>query len=599
MPRIRDDDLQVVRERTDLVKVVSDYLTLKKSGHDSMTGLCPFHTEKSPSFSVSPSKQVYYCFGCGAGGDAVRFLQETEGLSFVEAVERLAKEAGVPLRYEGESPADRKAASRRAALQRANEEAAGLFHRLLLEGKEASEARDYLTSRGIGSEAIDTFRIGYAPGYPDFLLRRLSEGFGPETLLEAGLATKDDKGGVRDRFRGRVTFPIQDLAGKHIGFGARILPSDPRAGDLAKYLNTAETPIYRKGEILYNLARARAAITRSGEAFVVEGYTDVIAMAQAGIESAVATCGTALGAEHFRLLSRFGQRIVLSFDSDEAGARAAERAYAFHQDYPVQAVVMILPDGQDPADFVREHGSGALQEAASSARPLVEFMIRRTVAAHDRSTVEGQSAAVQAALPVVAGLTDPVRQREYAHLLAELAGVSESSVLIALDRAMQGRPVEAAKQVKRGSVQERVEREMLRLLARDRSLWDAFAPRLVPEHFRSSTQRSLFSSLVTAGGEVQRIVETAEEGDPLVAKVTALTVEPLEGAPTLAYAEGVWASLQHQLLKRQSDELRLELQKRNPTTDPEYDELFGRLVTLDGQLRQLRAGHEPAASTGA
>ena len=199
----------------------------------------------------------------------------------------------------------------------------------------------------------------------------------------------------------------------------------------------------------------------------------------------------------------------------------------------------------------------------------------------------------------VAGLTDPVRQREYAHLLAELAGVAESSVLIALDRAVQGAPAPAAEPSKRGSVQERLEREMLRLLARDREVWDAFAGRLTVEHFRSPAQRALFQRLVEAGGEVSAIVSRADEGDPIVAKVTALTVEPLEGPPTRSYAEGVWAGLQHQLLKRQSDELRLELQKRNPTTDPEYDALFERLVTLDAQLRRLRAGHEPAASTGA
>ncbi|MEX2275101.1 MAG: DNA primase [Actinomycetota bacterium] len=595
MPRIKDEDLQAVRERTDLVKLVSDYLTLKKTGHDSMSGLCPFHTEKTPSFSVSPSKQVYYCFGCGAGGDAVRFLQEVEGLSFVEAVERLAQSSGIKLRYDGESVAERRAAGRRASLQRANQEAATLFHHMLLDGKEASDAREYLASRGIEREMVERFEIGYAPTFPDFLLRRLSESFGPEVLLEAGLASRDGDGGVRDRFRGRVTFPVEDLSGKHVGFGARILPSDARANDLAKYLNTAETPIYRKGELLYNLHRARAAITRAGEAFVVEGYTDVIAMAQVGIDGAVATCGTALGADHFRLLSRFAQRVVLSFDSDEAGARAAERAFAFHQDYPVQPVVMILPDGQDPADFVRAHGAEGLREAADRARPLVEFMIRRTVAGADRSTVEGQASAVQAALPIVAGLGDPVRRQEYAHLVAELAGVSETSVLLSLDRIAQGKPVEVAKEVKRGSLQERVEREMLRLLARDAALWSAFAPRLETDHFRSPVQRSLFDALSRADGEVQSIVASTEEGDPLVAKVTALTVEPLDGDADAAYAEGVWSRLQEFRLKRRSDELRAELQKRNPTIDPGYDELFQQLIELDSELRRLRQGAEPGA----
>ena len=587
--RIRDDDLQAVRERTDLVKVVSAYLTLKKTGHDSLSGLCPFHAEKTASFSVSPAKQVYYCFGCGDGGDAVRFLERVENLTFVEAVHRLAQSAGVTLRYEGETPADRRAAGRRSMLQRANEEAAGLYHRMLLDGREAADARAYLGERGIDQGAAEAFGIGYAPGYPDFLLRRLAKRFSPEVLLEAGLAARDAEGGVRDRFRGRITFPIQDLSGRHVGFGARILPTDPRASELAKYLNTAETPIYRKGELLYNAHRARGAIQRSGEAFVVEGYTDVIALAAAGLDAAVATCGTALGAGHLRILSRFAERVVLAFDSDDAGARAAERAYAFHEQFPVQPVVMILPEGLDPADFVRERGADALRESARQARPLVEFMIRRAVASHDRSTVEGQTAAVSAALPLVGGLEDPVRQREYAHMLAELAAVSEASVLLALERSLGRRSSDVARPSKRPSVQERVEREMLRLLARDGDVYRGFAGRLTPEHFRVARHRKAFDALAEGAGDLGAIVAEASD-EQLIAVLSALAVEPLEGELTDEYAQGVWARLHEFHLKRRSDELRGELQKLNPVTDDRYDELFQRLVALDGELRRLRAG---------
>ncbi len=300
--RIRQDDVEAVRDRTDIVKLVSQYLTLKKAGGDNMTGLCPFHQEKTASFSVSPAKQLYYCHGCGQGGDAIGFLRELEHLSFTEAVERLAQQAGITLRYEGDSPEERRAAARRMALIRANEEAASLFATMLAEGREAEEARAYVAGRGIGPESIERFGIGYAPTYPDFLLRRMSREYSPEILLEAGLATRGDDGSaVRDRFRGRITFPIHDLQGRGIGFGARILPTDPRAGEQAKYLNTAETPIYKKNEVLFNLAAARASISRASEVYVVEGYTDVIGLVQAGIENAVATCGTALGEGHFRL----------------------------------------------------------------------------------------------------------------------------------------------------------------------------------------------------------------------------------------------------------------------------------------------------------
>ncbi|MFM7719106.1 MAG: DNA primase [Actinomycetota bacterium] len=248
--RIRDDDIAAVRERTDIVKLVSGYLTLRRAGADSMVGLCPFHTEKSPSFSVSPSKGVYHCFGCGEGGDAIRFLRAVEHLDFTEAVERLARDAGVTLRYEGDTPGARREASRRQALHDANERACALYHETLLQAKEAEGARAYLGSRGIDPALAERFQIGFAPGNPDFLLRRLpAKGTPAEILVEAGLAIRDQtSGAIRDRFRGRITFPVHDLQGRPIGIGARVLPGDREDGP--KYLNSPETPIYRKGETL-------------------------------------------------------------------------------------------------------------------------------------------------------------------------------------------------------------------------------------------------------------------------------------------------------------------------------------------------------------
>jgi DNA primase len=587
--RIRQEDLETVRERTDLVKLVSSYLSLKKAGHDSFVGLCPFHTEKTASFSVSPSKQVYYCFGCGAGGDAIRFLRDVEHLEFTEAVERLAKDAGVTLRYEGDTPAERRAASRRQSLHRANEEAFTLYHRMLLEGREGEDARRYLGSRGIDREAIIEFGIGYAPGYADFLLRRLARRFSPEILVEAGLALRDPDGSIRDRFRGRVTFPVHDLSGRAVGIGARILPGAREEGP--KYLNSPETSIYKKAEVLYNLHRAKAAVARSGEIVVVEGYTDVIALARAGVGTAVATCGTALGEGHFRLASRFARRMILAFDSDEAGARAAERAYPFLERFPVQPVVLILPEGLDPADLVRERGADAFRELAASATPLVEYMIRRSVGRHDLSSVEGQTAAVAASLPVLEGLGDPVRQAEYAHLLAELAGVSEASVVLALERKMSGRPPDVARAVKRASVHEKVEREMLRLLARDAEIFEAVSSRLTEEHFRSAANRKVFELLKGSCGDVGRLVATLTD-EKLVRGVSAVALEPLDGPLTLAYAEDVWARLQQLALKRRSAEMRERLQKLNPTRQAEeYDRLFQRLIAIDGELRRLKERH--------
>ena len=584
--KIRQEDLETVRERTDIVKLVSGYLTLKKSGHDSFSGLCPFHTEKTPSFSVSPGKGVYYCFGCGAGGDAIRFLREVEHLEFAEAVEHLAKEARVTLRYEGDTPSERRAASRRQALHRANEEAFELYHEMLLDGREGEDAREYLKTRGVDRDTAVAFGVGYAPGYPDFLLRRLQpKGISAEILVESGLAVRDQEtGNVRDRFRGRITFPVHDLSGRAVGIGARILPGGRDEGP--KYLNSPETPIYRKGEVLYNLHRAKSAASKSGEILAVEGYTDVIAMVRAGLENTVATCGTALGEGHFRLASRFAQRMVLAFDSDEAGARAAERAFAFVEQFPVQPVVLILPEGLDPADFVTRHGGDALRELAARAEPLVEYMIRRIVGRHDLTSIEDQSAAVAAALPILESLSDPVRQSEYAHLLAEQAGVTEASVVLALERRLSGRPIEVQKAMKRSSAQEKVEREMLRLIARDDDIYAGVAPRLTQEHFRSAANRALLDVLRASGGDVRTYVATSED-EKMRAVLSALTLEPLDGELTPEYAEEVWTRLQEFVLRRRSAELRHRLQKLNPTTDPDYDALFQQLIAIDGELRRL------------
>jgi DNA primase len=585
--RIRQEDVEAVKERTDIVQLVGQYLTLKKSGHDSLTGLCPFHQEKTGSFSVSPAKQVFYCFGCGKGGDAITFLRELEHLSYVEAIERLASTAGVTLRYEGDSAIERRAAERRKALFRANEQAASLFSTMLRSGKEATDARAYVTERGITPESIETFEIGYAPGYSDFLLRRLAgnRDLSSEILLEAGLASRGEDGTVRDRFRGRLTFPIQDLQGRHIGFGARVLPSDARAGEQAKYLNTAETPIYRKHEVLYNMHRARQAVAKTGDVFVVEGYTDVIGLAQAGITNVVATCGTALGERHFEQLSRFATRAILSFDSDEAGARAAERAFGFQERYPITAVVLIMPDGLDPADFVAKHGADAVSAAAASARPLVEYMVRRTVERHDLGTIEGRSAAVADALPILERLNDPIRRSEYEGLLADLAGVSHASVAQSLARDLSGKPAEVASTMKRGTARERLEREVVKLIARG-DLGPDLAATIDESDFSTPKQRALFAALRDVKWDSGTIVG-GEDGD-LAAKVAALIVEPLEGEPTPAYAEAVADRLGTFVLKAQSDEIRGKLQRMNPTTDADYDELFQRLVEIDGELRRSK-----------
>jgi DNA primase len=607
--RIRQEDIQAVRERTDIVKVVSGHLQLKKTGRDSLVGLCPFHAEKTPSLSVSPSKQVYHCFGCGEGGNVFRFVEKVENLTFAEAVERLAGEAGVTLRYEGQTAADRRTAGRRGALHRAVDEAAALFNAMLLEGREGSEARAYLASRGITPASIERFGIGYAPGYPDFLLKRMSRTHSPELLVEAGLVMKDAAGALRDRFRGRIMFPIHDLSDHAVGFGGRLLEGPNAPTNAAKYVNSPETPVYRKGSLLYNLNRAKAELTRAGRAFLVEGYTDVIALDEAGITCAVATCGTALGEEHIRLLSRFTERVILAFDSDQAGARAAERAHQFHEGYPVDLSVLVLPSGQDPADFVLADGGEAFEQLAGGAVPLVEYMIDRSLLGRDLGDIEDRARAVRTGLALVAGLDDPVRRQEYARVLAGKVGEPEISVMLGLDQMLSsGGPAARQDSVPRNRVppHQRVEREGLKLLIQSPVLCAPRLPGLRVELFAMPQHRAAFELVREAfAGDagpdpaaVSAMVSRAHEGargEQIGKLLAGLAVEPVEtlGEITPEYVEHVFLRLEEFALKREADDIRKQLERLNPLrASEEYDALYERFVRLEGARRRVRATAE-------
>lgn len=585
--RIRQDDIDAVRQRTDLVRLAQQYVALKKAGQ-RYVGLCPFHTEKTPSFGISPEKQLFYCHGCGKGGDAIHFLREIEGLDFAEAVERLASQSGITVRYEGASPGERRAAGRRQALHVATDKAAELYHRMLLEGREAEGARRYLEGRGLGKESIEAFGIGFAPGYPDFLLKRLARDLSTEILVEAGLALKDARGQVRDRFRARITFPIHDLSGKPVGFGARLLE-----GDGPKYMNSPETPIYRKGELLYNLHRAKTDVTKAGRAFVVEGYTDVIALAQAGINTAVATCGTALSEGHFRLLSRFCRRAILSFDSDEAGARAAERAHGMFEQFGLEVSVLILPEGQDPADYVLANGGDQFDRMADKAQPVVEYMLERAVREADLATPEGQAQAVRAGLPIVDGLQDEVLRARYTGVLAGLAGVSDTVVRRELER--RPREGRAAATASRGQVEVRtpakgVEKEVLKILVQfPQAAARVSTDDIGEEHFTTERFRKAWKLLSGSPADpVATAQEDAERG--LSELIAELSVEPLRGDPVPSYVERVFARLEELTLKRKMDTLRKRLESLNPVTDaPTFDPLFSELSELTGRWRAARA----------
>jgi DNA primase len=582
--RIRQEDVEAVRERTDLVRLIQQYVALKKAGRQ-FSGLCPFHTEKTPSFSVDPAKQVYYCFGCGKGGNAFHFLQEVETLTFPEAVERLAGQAGVTLRYEGVSPGERRQASRRQALHRANARAGELYRRMLVEGREAEAARRYLAGRGVTQDSVAAFDVGFAPGYPDFLLRRMSRDFSPEILIEAGLAMKDARGGVRDRFRKRITFPIHDLSGNAVGFGARLLE-----GDGPKYLNSPETPVYRKGELLYNLHRAKGEVTRAGRAFVVEGYTDVIALHQAGIPTGVATCGTALGEGHFRLLSRFSRTAVLCFDADEAGARAAERAHGLFEEFGLEVAVLILPAGKDPADFVVDDGGEAFERLADRATPVVEYMLERAIRQADLTSPEGKARAVRLGLPVVVGLKDPVLRGQYAGRLADLAGVSPNEVSMEVERAGRGLHdgPSGAPAGKARSPDRELEMEALKILAQASGTATRHVAAVEDRHFTGG-RRKAWALLRDAPGQPAEVAGRApdEETARLIAQVA---VEPLRGEATTDYADKIFAKLQERALREEVRTMRKRLEALNPVKDAStFDPLFKELAELTGRWREARA----------
>lgn len=433
------DDIDEVRSRVRIDDVVGEYVTLRSAGVDSMKGLCPFHDEKTPSFHVRPSSGYYHCFGCGESGDAYTFLQKMDGCTFTEAVERLAERAGVQLRYEKGSGPNRREAGQRARLLEAHREAQDFF-RANIRSPEAEKARLYMAERGFDEEALTSFGVGYAPRGWDNLSKHLrSRGFLDKELTAAGLAAEGRRGGVYDRFRGRLIWPIRDVTGRVIGFGARKLYDDDEG---PKYLNTPETPLYRKNQVLYGLDRAKRAIAKEGRVVVVEGYTDVMAAHLAGIDCAIATCGTAFGAEHTKVIRRLmgdaaskTGEVIFTFDGDEAGQKAALRAFREDSEFTADTFVAVERSGLDPADIRLRKGDGALRDLIESRRPLFEFALTKAIADYDLDTVEGRVKALREAAPIVASIRDRGMRPGYERWLSGRLGMTFDEVRDAVQRA--------------------------------------------------------------------------------------------------------------------------------------------------------------------
>ncbi|MEY3407784.1 MAG: hypothetical protein RL038_845 [Actinomycetota bacterium] len=440
MSRIRSADIDLVKERVAIDEVVRDYVTLRTAGAGSLKGLCPFHDERSPSFTVTPARGMFHCFGCQESGDAISFLQKLEGLSFVEVIEKLANRYHIVLHYEESSPQADKAASVRARLVEAHRVAANFFVSQL-GTPDAELARSFLKSRGFDSAAAAHFGVGYSPKSWDALANHLkTAGFSEAELLAGGLLTNGDRGNY-DRFRGRLMWPIRDLSGEVVGFGARKLYDDDGG---PKYLNTPETPIYKKSQVLYGLDLARRDIAKSQTAVIVEGYTDVMACHLAGVTTAVATCGTAFGTEHIKILRRLlldndqatGQ-VIFTFDGDAAGQKAALKAFTEDQKFVAQTFVAVEPNGLDPCDLYQRHGAPAVVALIQSKRPMFEFVIKTKIAEFDLSTAEGRAGALRATAPIVAGIKDSTLRPEYTRLLAGWIGLDQAQVQPLVQQAIK------------------------------------------------------------------------------------------------------------------------------------------------------------------
>lgn len=610
--RIRDEDIAAVREKASIADVVGEHVQLRNSGGGNLMGICPFHDEKSPSLSVSPARNLFHCFGCGVGGDVISFVQRIDHLSFTEAIERLASQTGIQLRYvDGAGPS--RPAGQRARLVEANTLAAA-FYVEQLRSPEAAPARQYLTERGFDAEVVARFGCGYAPGGWDSLSKYLlGRGFKAEELTLAGLARPSDRGGLIDRFNRRLLWPIKDVAGDVVGFGARRIHDDDRIE--AKYLNTPETPLYKKSQLLYGMDVAKRDIAKHHQAVIVEGYTDVMACHLAGITTAVATCGTSFGTEHIGVIRRllmdrdaFTGQVIFTFDGDAAGMKAAERAFADEQKFMSQTFVAIEPTGKDPCELRQSGGDPAVRALIDSRKPLVEFVLRTTVNRFDLDSAEGQVQALDRAIPLVALIKDHALRDEYARRLAGMVGVDDPNRVVARVRGLirsgekRESPAVIAETAPVTGVHPKLaaaEREVIKAALQLPDVVGKAFDELGPLAFLVAVHQQLQTAIGVAGGAAAAVggpswpaavAEQLPEGSEARSAVNALAVEPLRsGADGQArYAEAMVNSLAEQVVAREVVQLKSKLQ-RLPGDSDEVGAVFAQLAQLEQRRRELRS----------
>jgi DNA primase len=642
---IRREDVEHVRERSRIEEVVGEHVTLKAAGMGSMKGLCPFHDERTPSFHVRPQVGLWHCFGCGEGGDVISFVQKLDHLAFAEAVERLAARLGFQVRYEDEgagTPSGRRErVGQRQRLLEANRIAARFYAEQLGAAGDAAVARQFLLDRGFDREVADHFGLGFAPRPGEVLLRHLrGRGFTEDELLASGLAGQGRRG-LYDRFRGRLLWPIRDLTGDVVGFGARRIFDDDHIE--AKYLNTPETQLYRKSQVLYGVDLAKREIARTHRLVVVEGYTDVMACHLAGVGTAVATCGTAFGADHIRIVRRLlgddnakvGE-VVFTFDGDEAGQKAAMRAFEDDQRFVAQTFVAVAEDGMDPCELRQRRGDEAVRELVDRRQPMFEFAIRTRLRTVDLDTAEGRVRGLRATVPVVARIRDASLRPEYARQLAGWLGMEVEPVLRAVVREVRDRgrrdhhgsgaagpgdqatgpganrdgTGDAADQATGTAPAEpridprdpvvRVEREALECLLQLPHLVPAEdADGLSTQAFQVPAFRAVHHAVQAAGGiaaasrlPTQAWADAVRENAPQTVSslVTQLAVAPLPADTEEAlgrYVTSVVLRIVEMELGRKIATLRSRMQ-RTPPDDPGLLDLLGELTRAETRRRELR-----------
>jgi DNA primase len=605
-----------VRSRTNLADVVGDYVSLKSAGVGSMKGLCPFHEERSPSFHVRPQVGFYHCFGCGEGGDVYSFLQKMDHVSFSEAVELLAGRLGYELHYEdGGQASDH---GNRARILSANQAAAD-FYVASLGSEEAEPGRRFLGERGFDQGAAERFGIGFAPRHGALGKHLKTLGYSEDELVIAGLLGRGERGDVYDRFRGRLVWPIRDTTGQTVGFGARKLLDDDQG---PKYLNTPETPVYHKSQVLYGLDLAKKDISRGKQVVVVEGYTDVMACHLAGVTTAVATCGTSFGVDHIKMIRRvMGDvagdvrstgEVIFTFDPDAAGQKAASRAFDEEQRFSAQTFVAVAPDGLDPCDLRLNRGDDAVRRLITTRKPMFEFMIRRVLDAHNLTTVEGRVAALRATAPVVAGIRDGALEDGYVRQTAQWLGLEMDEVR----RAVASARSSASNEAKTGETQEgslestlslmqlptdpttRLERDaLMAMLQYPVDVGLDFIRRGANVTFTDNTLAVVGDAIATSAEHWEAPDWLARVSDevplPFASLVKQLGVAPIPERPELigAYCKDVVAGLIDRDLLREKKDLLGALQRTDAAAEADkYGQIQRDLVRVEGERRALREG---------